>query len=413
MKFHKENHSMTPEEIALFRYGVIAPIVTRGLNDDHSKEWHFRIASEKIYTDNYGNNYRFSPVTIKRWYLAFKAGGLKSITPGARSDKGDTRKISNDAREYIIQMLKNHQRVTATTIYSEMIRLRIINKKDVSLSTVCRYVANLRKELQIKKPEVEMKRYEVESVNDVWCGDTTYGPKVLYKGQYKRVYVIAFIDDKSRYIVGIGATINDNTLALADVMKDAVNRHGVPRKFNFDNGSNYRSDAIKTIVACIHSEVHYNAPYTPTGKAKIERWFNTLKTQWMSNLPKNITFEKFRESLAEYVIEYNKRPHTSLSGKSPWDVYFEKPNTSPILPKIKLDEAFLIKMQRKVSIDSVINFGNKEYEVPAQFSGTTATLMVSPNLEQIYVVDHTGHRFPIQLLDKTANSKKKRNNVLL
>lgn len=412
MRISIEKQHMTPEQIALFRYSVIAPIVTRGINSDHSKEWYFRDAAEKTYSDEHGNNYRISASTIKRWYLAFRLGGLEALSPSARKDKGGTRRISKEASEFIIQMLNSHPNVTATTIYEQMIRKSIIDSSDVSLSTVCRFVLNQRKVFHSKTKDVEMKRYEMENVNDVWCGDTTHGPKVLYNGEFKKVYVIAFIDDKSRYIVSIGATISDNTLALAEVMKDAVRRHGVPKKFNFDNGSNYRSDAIKTIVARLNSEIHYNRPYTPTGKAKIERWFGTLKKQWMPSLPKNITYEKFCELLVEYVRAYNTRPHSSLDGKSPWEVYFEKPNQSKLLDKIELDNAFLIKIQRKASIDCVVNIGKREYEVPSQFSGIYVTLEVSPDLSMIYVTDHVGKRMPVKLLDKTANSKIERKKLM-
>ena len=413
MRISAEKHCMTPEQVALFRYSVIAPIVTRGINSEHSKEWYFRDAAKRCYTDAFGNTYRISASTIKRWYLAFRLGGLEALNPSSRKDKGGTRKVSDNAAEFIKQMLTTHPKITATTLYQQMITKSIIDSSHVSLSTVCRYVSAQRKTLRTEIKDVEMKRYEMENVNDVWCGDTTHGPKVLHNGEFKKVYVIAFIDDKSRYIVSIGATISDNTLALADVMKDAVRRHGVPKKFNFDNGSNYRSDAIKTIVARLKSEVHYNRPYTPTGKAKIERWFGTLKKQWMPTLPKNLSYEAFCEMLVDYVRAYNTRPHSSLDGKSPWEVYFEKPNESRLLEKLELDAAFLIKIQRKASIDCVVSIGNREYEVPSQFSGMYVTLEVSPDLSMIYVTDHLGKRMPVKVLDKTANSKIERKKVML
>ena len=213
MRISAEKHSMTPEQIALFRYSVIAPIVTRGINSDHSKEWYFRDAAKRCYTDAFGNTYRISASTIKRWYLAFSLGGLEALNPSSRKDKGGTRKVSDNAAEFIKQMLTTHPKITATTLYQQMITKSIIDSSHVSLSTVCRYVSAQRKTLRTEIKDVEMKRYEMENVNDVWCGDTTHGPKVLHNGEFKKVYVIAFIDDKSRYIVSIGATISDNTLA--------------------------------------------------------------------------------------------------------------------------------------------------------------------------------------------------------
>ena len=117
--------------------------------------------------------------------------------------------------------------------------------------------------------------------------------------------------------------------------------------------------------------------------------------------------------LVDYVRAYNTRPHSSLDGKSPWEVYFEKPNESRLLEKLELDAAFLIKIQRKASIDCVVSIGNREYEVPSQFSGIYVTLEVSPDLSMIYVTDHLGKRMPVKVLDKTANSKIERKKVML
>lgn len=78
-------------------------------------------------------------------------------------------------------------------------------------------------------------------------------------------------------IVGINDFFNDNFENLLSVMKTAVSKFGVPKVFNFDNGANYRNKQIELLVAIIGSCINYNPPRTPTGKAKIERRFRTMK----------------------------------------------------------------------------------------------------------------------------------------
>lgn len=94
-------------------------------------------------------------------------------------------------------------------------------------------------------------------------------------GKKHKVYVIALIDDASRYIVGIDVFFNDNLVNLMSVMKSAVAKFGVPKLFNFDNGSSYKNKQTDLLAARIGSTVHYDQPYTPTQKAKVERWFRT------------------------------------------------------------------------------------------------------------------------------------------
>lgn len=103
-------------------------------------------------------------------------------------------------------------------------------------------------------------------------------------GKKHKVYIIALIDDASRFIVGIDIFFNDNFVNLMSVIKSVVAKYGRPQMFNFDNSSSYKNKQMELLAACIGSVIHYDQPYTPTQKAKIERWFRTMKNQWMSSL---------------------------------------------------------------------------------------------------------------------------------
>ncbi|MFQ6822938.1 MAG: hypothetical protein ACLRTZ_05910 [Agathobacter sp.] len=77
-----------------------------------------------------------------------------------------------------------------------------------------------------------MRRYERPHINEVWCGDSSVGPYLKTDdGKKHRVYIIALIDDASRFIVGIDVFFNDNFVNLMSVIKSAVARYGRPRAF--------------------------------------------------------------------------------------------------------------------------------------------------------------------------------------
>ena len=82
-------------------------------------------------------------------------------------------------------------------------------------------------------------------------------------------------------------------------MKSAVSKYGKPKVFNFDNGAAYKNRQMELLAARIGSVIRYCRPYTPTQKAKIERWFRTLKDQWMASLDMRDfhTLEELRGSL--------------------------------------------------------------------------------------------------------------------
>ena len=46
----------------------------------------------------------------------------------------------------------------------------------------------------------------------------------------------------------------------------------------------YKNKQMELLAARIGTTLSYCQPYTPTSKAKIERWFRTLKDQWMAGL---------------------------------------------------------------------------------------------------------------------------------
>jgi len=200
------------------------------------------------------------------------------------------------------------------------------------------------------------------------------------------------------------------------VMKTAVTRFGRPKILNFDNGSAYKNKQMELLAARIGSTLSYCAPYTPTGKAKIERWFKSLKTQWMSGLNMNdyLTLDELRSSLLAYANQYNQAIHSSLSGLCPQDRFFQESHLIKRLSEELLETAFLLEYERRVSADNVVMIEETEYEVPYRYSRQKVTLRYAPDLSKIYVVDrHTGELTPIKLLNKQENSLIKREKVKL
>jgi hypothetical protein len=235
-------------------------------------------------------------------------------------------------------------------------------------------------------------------------------------GKKKRVYVIALIDDASRMIVGIDIFFNDNFVNLMSVMKTAVTRFGRPKMLNFDNGSSYKNKQIDLLCARIGSVIHYNPPYTPTGKAKIERWFRTLKDCFFSQLNINdySSLDELRVDLFNYVNKYNKSVHSSLNGKTPEDRFFEEGNLIKRLPENILETAFLLEYERRVSADNVIVLDETQYEVPYVYAKQKITIRYASDFSKVYIVNKkNGELTPIQLLNKNENSHIKRKKVKL
>lgn len=356
-----------------------------------------------------------SAATIERWYYAYMDSGFDALLPKRRTDTGKSRKLDSDITEQINFLKTEYPRIPATLIHQKLIENGTIKKGTVSLSTINRYVNRLNEEKGLF-PQKDMRRYEREHINEVWCGDSSVGPYITINGQKKRTYVIALIDDASRMIVGINIFFNDNFVNLMSVMKTAVIRFGRPKKLNFDNGSTYKNKQIDLLAARIGSVINYNPPYTPVGKAKIERWFRTMKDHWMSQLDMSSfnSLEELSASLLAFVNHYNKSIHSSLNGKTPEDRFFEESSMIKRLSDEVIEKSFLLEYERRVSADNVIVLEGTEYEVPYIYSRKKITIRYSTDFSSVYVVDKTtGELTPIKLLNKHDNSHIKRTKVKL
>ena len=399
---------------ALMKYSAIAPLITGNVNQYESKEAFFRSASEQEFTYDGVTYKKYSAGTIKRWYLEYVNKGFDELKTKQRSDINVSRKLSTDAIEYIHYQVENYPRKTSTIIYQELITEAIVGPKDTSLATVNREVK--RKRQLMKKPNQDidkvMARYERENINEVWCGDSSFGPNVTVNGEKRKTHIIAFIDDCSRFIVGIDIYLNDNTINLINTMKQAVKRHGVPKMFNFDNGSNYKSIDTQETIANIHSSVHYCHPYSPVQKAKIERFFGTMKKQWMSKYNQSsVSLEQVKEDLLSYVEQYNNTVHSSLNGKTPNQRFFDQADLIKYLDTNEFNEAFMVRFERQASIDRVVTINSIEYELDPIFANKKVKFMATSDYKEIYAINpHTGIKLPVKLLDKTANAKMSRKN---
>lgn len=401
--------------IALMRYSAIAPLIS-GLPEEYKNlSDYLEKASCKGLVHPDGHIRTYAPKTLYKWYCSYMKGGFDALLPSGRSDLGKPRKLDDDLKERIAYIKGRYPRMGAAAIFRQLKDDGSIKGREVSQSTVSRYVSRLALEAG-NAPVQDMRRYERPHVNEVWCGDSSVGPYLkMPDGRKRRVYVIALIDDASRLVTGTGVFFEDTFPNLMSVMKGAVAKYGVPRMFNFDNGSAYKNKQMELLAARIGTTINYCRPYTPTAKAKVERWFRTMKDQWMASLDMGDfpSLEALKGSLHAYVRAYNLSAHSSLNGKSPQERFFSEPGHIRRLPQGRLETDFLLELERRVSADSVVTIGNVEYEVDMRFARQRIRLLCSPSMEKVYVAQPDGSLIPVRLLNKQENASVKRERLLL
>ena len=397
-------------QIALFRYSVISPLITNPENYCSNNNF-FEIAASKTYVDTYGRKRVISADTIERWYYKYKAKGFDGLIPQRRVDLGTSRKLSYEIYLKIEELINQYPRLRAMDIYRELIKSEI-SPKMCSYDTVNRIYRKI-KTKTLDEQTKERLRYECKFSNDVWCADSSVGPYLYIGNERIRLTIIAFIDDATRLITGCKIYDSDNTVNLIATLKSAVGTYGKPKVLNMDNGRNYRSNQMSLIAARVGISLHYNPIKTPQSKAKIERFFRTLKEHWLAkiNYHNFKSIEEYQTSLNDYIREYNNTIHSSLNGKTPVQRRNQDASIIKYLPEENIDRDFMLEIERKVSFDSVVLIDTKEFQVPYKYSSRKIKIRYSHDYSKAYVIN--GNNFEeIKLLNKIENSQIKRKSKL-
>lgn len=202
-------------------------------------------------------------------------------------------------------------------------------------------------------------------------------------------YIQLWMDNFSRKILTYKVDIfQKEDLALSS-FKLLIEQYGIPETILTDQGSIYHGHAFNHCCHCLGITHKRSKPYTPQSKGALERANGTLDALLdQIRLMKNLRYDKFVELVAQWVEEYNNRPHSALSytdeqGKKHKQSPNEAFNNDSIKVRIAdlelLNYAFTTHSSRKVSKDGTISFKGKLYKINAGYAkaGERVTIVYS------------------------------------
>ena len=208
--------------------------ITGALDNYGSLNAYFRDISARGIKAPDGSIRHYAVTTMEKWYAAYKKHGFDALVPTSRSDCGTSRKIDDALEEEIRYLKHTYPRLSAAAIYRQLQDKGSIRKGELSEATILRFINQMSLREQLTNNQ-DLRRYERPHINEVWCGDSSVGPYLKTSdGKKHKVYVMALIDDASRFIVGVDVFFNDTFLNLMSVIRSAVAKYGVPKIFNFD-----------------------------------------------------------------------------------------------------------------------------------------------------------------------------------
>lgn len=374
------------EQVALFRYGVIADLVhlepgTRGL---------YRLFVEKAsrtYQIPGTDRTRVAAQTMRDWLRKYREGGFDALKPAARNDRGRARRIPTEVVDVLVSLKEDHPRWPVHMVIEHARRsLEIPDSLRLPPSTVHRLLA-ARGLMERRRPDQpsgkDRRRFAFQNAGELWMSDVMHGPAVFTEGRRKhKTYLIAFLDDATRVIPHAAFALSENVAAFVPVLKTALERRGIPQRLYVDNGAAYRSHRLALICAQLGITLIHARPYQPAGKGKQERFFRTVRMQLLPRLTEADlgTLEALNRRLWAYVEgEYHHAPHRGIEGLTPLERWARSAHSLRLLPpSLDLDEVFLDQARRRVHKDRTVSLHGRLYEVDAALVGATVTLRFDP-----------------------------------
>jgi transposase InsO family protein len=167
------------------------------------------------------------------------------------------------------------------------------------------------------------RRFERAKPGQLWQTDLF---TFILKRQNRRVYLVAFMDDHSRFITGYGLHASQSAALVLEVLRAAIASHGTPEEILTDNGTQYVTWRGKSAFA---KELEQRgirhvvaSPRRPQTLGKIERFWGTL---WRECVGKAVFLDlgEARTRIGHFIDHYNfQRPHQGVDGLVPSDRYF-------------------------------------------------------------------------------------------
>lgn len=183
----------------------------------------------------------------------------------------------------------------------------------VSATTIKRIIKiqGLARQVKLHGKRVKWVRWQREHPNSLWQIDHSD------EQDKEENWTLSVLDDCSRYSLTLVKLKSVTTNIVTQILDKLIKMHGKPREILSDNGSAYggKSKQSKFDRWCNKRDIKHirSSVHSPQTCGKVERLFQTIdKERPFCNNDQ----ELFR-------LRYNHyRPHSSLSGRTPAEVYF-------------------------------------------------------------------------------------------
>jgi len=356
--------------IGLFRYSLIREAADERLSTRQRGRL-VRALAEREHVGPFGAPVRISRGTVDRWIRDWRRGGFDALVPHPRRAQPRTPVEVLD----LAAALKRE--VPARTAAQVAAILRAHSDWAPDERTLQRHFARL--ELNTRpdgQPPKAFGRFEAEAPNIRWTGDALHGPTV----RGRKAMLLAFLDDHSRLVTGYRWTRREDTVRLEAALRNGLAARGIPASIYLDNGAAMVDKQLLRACASLGIRLVHSRPGQPAGRGKIERFFRTVRDQFLVEIGSGRELEDLVQlnTLFTAWVEtvYHRRVH-SETGQSPLERW-SAIGTVNLPSQAQLREAFLWSERRTVTKTATVNLHGNHYEVDTALVGRRVELVFDP-----------------------------------
>lgn len=261
--------------------------------------------------------------TLYTWKRRFQQFGPAGLDDQARKKLPGGSKLPELTKRTILMLKKANPTWGCQRISDLLYRGPGLPASAGAVAKVLKDAGYVTEELPTKPHPDHIRSFERASPNQLWQTDLF---TFILKRQNRRLYLVAFMDDHSRFITGYGLHASQSAALVLEVFRAALTSCSSPQEVLTDNGAQYvtwrgtsafarelQNRGIKHIIA---------SPHRPSTLGKIERFWGTL---WRECLETAVflDLEDARKRIGHFIDYYNfQRPHQSLEGLTPADRFF-------------------------------------------------------------------------------------------
>jgi len=391
------NPTLTPE---LWRLSIIADLIHRDSGDGRTLSSSLNQLADKIWIRPDGAPCKFSHETLRKWYSRFLVGGLTALAD-TRSCPGT--QIPKQLSDALIALQLLHPNWTVMLLTEELKKTGAWNGRKPSRASLYRWckAKGLRRS---QKTDPDARAFEFTAFGALWISDVLHGPKVTVFGKQRKAYLLAILDDASRFVVSARFHLSEGVEPLIIDLRQTLIRFGIPQRFYSDNGAAFRSRIIHQVGARLDIAMPHTPPYQPQGRGKIERFFRTVRECFLAkNTAK--TLEQLNRDLQEWIAQYHQAPHKGIANETPLDKRLRIEALCRALPETaNIDSLFMQSREVRLNKDGTFRLQNRIFEAPQAPRANRVEISFYP--WDLTTVFYGPERRPAKLLDKHGNARR-------